>query len=114
MKNLSLLVIALFVLSASLVGCESDAGDQAGDEAEAAVEAEAQEEESAQADEEEEPSELVLKARELGPLAEMIHQDPDSLQGWLEEREMSEEELEELLFDISQDPDASQAYSEAR
>ena len=113
MKNLSLLVIALFVLSASLVGCESDDGDQAAEEASAAVEAET-EDESPRAEEEEEPSELVLQARELGPLAEMIRQDPDSLEGWLEEREMSEEELEELLFDISQDAEASEAYSAAR
>lgn len=113
-KHTILVLIALFSISSFLIGCESDGGEQpAGDEGEAEV-AEADDEEESSETADDEPSELVQKARELGPLAEMIRESPDELDAWLDEQDMTEDQLEELLFDISQDEDASQAYSESR
>ena len=108
-------LVALLTLPAFAVGCDSDDDEAADDEP--AAEQEAADDEAAAADEADqadEPSELVLKAQQLGPLADTLRQDPASLDAWLDEQEMTEEELEELLFDISADPEASEAYAEAR
>ncbi len=112
-KHTTLIMIALFSVSSFLIGCESDEDEQPADDEAVAEVAESDDDESSETDGDE-PRELVQQARELGPLADMIRDDADELDAWLDNRDMTEEELEELLFDISQDQEASRAYLESR
>lgn len=101
-------MIAAVALALCIMGCDSNGEEDADEQTPPA------EEQTVQQGEEDEPDELVLKARELAPLADLLEDDPDQLDGWLEEREMTEDELEDLLFEIAGDEEASRAYSEAR
>lgn len=112
-KHKILIIVAVFSISSLVLGCEAKQDESPADDEPVAEVAEADGEEPA-ATADDEPRELVQKARELGPLAEMIRENPAALDAWLDEQDMTEAELEELLFDISQDTEASVAYSESR
>lgn len=115
MKNVSKLIVAA-LLVCGLVACESDDPEDAQpDEQTEAVQQQADEQPDEQPEQAaEEESELVQEARELGARAESFSEDPESLDAWLEERDMTEDQLEDLLFDISRDEAASRAYAEER
>lgn len=106
----------IFVALAMLVfpACDSAEEDGATEDEEAEEIVAEEDEGTAAAGQESEPDELVVRARELGALANDFREDPPQLQAWLDDEEMTEEQFEDLLFDISQHPAASQAYSEAR
>lgn len=111
MKGLTIGWIALLAIAVLLVGCEpATSEDDPGDEESAAVE----DDDEAAEESDEEVSELVVRARELAQLRDQIEANPDQLDELLEEAGLTEEELEEELFEISADPEASSAYSAAR
>ena len=57
---------------------------------------------------------LVEKARELGKLRHELKENPEAIDQLLEKIGLSEDELEELIFQIAKDPAASAAYAEAK
>lgn len=57
---------------------------------------------------------LVDKARALAKLRKEIKADPEAIDELLGKAGITEDELEELLFEIAKDPVASAAYAEAK
>lgn len=113
-KFISKFAVAL-ILVFGVVACESEEtqeSDSDGSAVSAGEEEPSSEGEEQQAELEEPDSELVVTARELGGRVDTFRENPEELDAWLEEQDMTEEEFEELLFEISEDEAASRAYSE--
>lgn len=112
MKHCTGLLIVLFALTTFLAACDSpESADRTVEDEPTTI---AADDDQAQETEAEEPGELVLMARELGPLNDLLRNNPDDLDAWLAERDLTEEEVEDLLFQIAQDPEASRVYAESR
>ncbi len=104
-------LIALMSVGPFIAGCDSE--DDAEEEPAVVVEEVADEEPVAEGEAglDEEPRELVQQAMSLSEVVETMEEDSDTLDAWLEERGMTEAELEELLFEIAADGEASAAYA---
>ena len=111
-----LIALVLVILVAGLSACDGEEAEEPqAQQDEEVTQQEGAQQEDEQADQAaEEESELVATAREIGPRVDTFREEPEELEAWLEEEDMSPEEFEELLFDISQDEAASRAYSEAQ
>lgn len=116
MKYVSTSVLALSLIACLFVtGCESDQAEQPEPQG---VTAEAVDEQPEEQPDDEQvvaaDDELVELAGELGSQIETFRENPAELDAWLEQQEMTEEEFEQLLFDISQDATASRVYSQGQ
>lgn len=110
MKRFTLLLIVVALVFGGIVGCDSAPSEDA-----APVEESASVEEIEEVEEPaEEVSELVERAQEIAALAKRIEESPESVDDLLSEAGLTEDQLEEVLFEISEDPDASKAYADAR
>jgi len=99
-------LLAMFCL-AMVAACEAPSEEEAPAE-------EAQVEEEAPAAEEAEPeSELVLAARDIAALRAKIQESPERIDAILAEAEMTKDELEAKIFEITVDPQARAAYVDA-
>ncbi|RDV36484.1 hypothetical protein DV096_18705 [Bradymonadaceae bacterium TMQ3] len=108
MRTMMWMCIAMLVSLAMVAGCESPSEEAPAESAESAAVEEAPAEEKAAPE-----SALVVEAREVAALRAKIKANPGQVDALLAEAEMTQEQLEAKIFEITADPAARAAYVDA-
>lgn len=104
----------MFALATGLAACDSTPSDEEPADDQQVPAAQEVDEQLEEPTGDEAESELVEQARELADLRERIEENPDRVDELLDEAGLTEQQLEELMFEISEDREASRVYAEER